>query len=79
MACAEQLRLAYSIDGKVMGVDDRVKDVGNDVQGVDCKLDDINRSSSPISHALLPHTLVYSQGIFSATIFYDGFHLPIHP
>jgi archaellum component FlaC len=114
MASAEQLRIAHSVDGrvvcvdervqgvgndvqdvgkrvedvndnvhgvndKVQGIDDGVKDVGDKVQGVDRKLDDTNRSSSPVPHALLPHTPVYSQGIYSATIFYDGSRLPIHP
>jgi hypothetical protein len=37
MASAEQLRIAHSVEERVIGVDDRVKDV-------DRKLDDTNRS-----------------------------------
>ena len=37
MASAEQLRIAHSVEERVLGVDDRVK-------GVDRKLDDTNRS-----------------------------------
>ena len=54
MASAEQLRIAHRIEGKVMGVDDRVQDVGDKVQAVDRKLDDTNRSSS-ITHAPIPN------------------------
>jgi uncharacterized protein YoxC len=67
------------VDDKVQGIDDGVKDVGHKIQGVDRKLDDTNRSSSPVPHALLPNAQAYSQGICSATVFYDGFRLPIHP
>ena len=93
MASAEQLRIAHSIQGKVQGVgddvqdvgkkvqgiDDGVKDVGDKVQGVDRKLDDTTRPSSLIAHALILNTQAYSQGTCSATIFYDGFRLRIHP
>ena len=66
------------VDDKVQGIDDGVKDVGHKVQGVDRKLDDTNRSSSLIAHPLLPNAQTYySQGICSATIFCDGFRLPI--
>jgi uncharacterized protein YoxC len=48
MASAELLKMTYSIDGKVMGVDDRVKyvegrmeDVRDDVQGVCNKVQDV--------------------------------------
>jgi hypothetical protein len=34
MASAEQLRIAHSIEGKVVGVDERVQGVGDDVQDV---------------------------------------------
>jgi uncharacterized protein YoxC len=47
MASAELLKMAQSVDGKVMGVDDRVKgvegkmqDVRDDVQGVGNKVQD---------------------------------------
>ena len=57
MATAEQLKMAHSIEAKVVGVDKSVQDVGDDVgkkvedvdnrvQGIDGKLDDTNRSSS---------------------------------
>ena len=57
MASTEQLKTAHSIEAKVVGVDERVQDVGDDVrkkvedvddrlQGIDDKLDDTNRSSS---------------------------------
>jgi uncharacterized protein YoxC len=48
MASAELLKMAHSVDGKVMGVDDRVKgvegkmqDVRGDVQGVGNKVQDV--------------------------------------
>jgi len=31
MASAEQLRIAHSVEGKVMGVDERVQGVGDEV------------------------------------------------
>jgi len=116
MASAEQLRIAHSVEGKVIGVGERVQGVGDEVQdvgkkvedvndkvqgvddkvqgidegmkdvedqlqAVDRKLDDTNRSSSPIAHAPIPNSerSDLSQGTCSATIFYDGFRLPIHP
>jgi archaellum component FlaC len=93
MACVEQLRIAHSVEESVMVVDERVQSVGDDVQnvgknvedvrtevqGVDRKLDDTNRSSSVIAHALLPNAQAYSQGTCSATIFYVGSRLRIHP
>ena len=109
MACAEQLRIAHCVEGKVMGVDERVQGVGDEVQdvckkvedvndkvqgidegvkdvedkvqAVDRKLDDTNRSSSPITLTPIPNSerSDLSQGTCSATIFYDGFCLPIHP
>jgi len=42
MASAEQLRIAHSIEGKVMGVDDRVQDVRDDVRDVAKKVQDVN-------------------------------------
>ena len=95
MASAEQLRIAHSIEGKVMGVDDRVQDVGDDVQDVAkkvkmrttrFKLSVANWTIPTVRHLLLlmlpfriPNARAYSQGTYSATIFYDGFPLQIHP
>jgi len=93
MASAEQLRIAHSVEGRVMGVDERVQGVGDEarnvgkkvenvrdqVQGVDRKLDDTTRLSSLIAHPLNPNAQAFSQGTSFATIFYDGFRLPIHP
>jgi uncharacterized protein YoxC len=49
IASAELLKMTQSVDGKVMGVDDRVKgvegkvqDVRDDVQGVDNKVQDVD-------------------------------------
>ena len=71
MASAEQLRIAHSVEERVIGVDDKV-------QGMDRKLDDTNRSSSLIARLLIPSPQAYSQGTCSVTTFYDGFRLPIH-
>jgi len=102
MASAEQLRIAHSVDervqgvgdevrdvgkkvedvnDKVQGIDDGVKDVGDKVQAVDRKLVDTNRSLSPVTHTPIPNSerSDLSQETCSATIFYDGFRLPIHP
>ena len=60
IASAEQLKVVHSVEVKVVGIDERVQDVGADmqnvgkkvedvdnrVQGIDVKLDDTNRSSS---------------------------------
>ena len=98
MASAEQLRIAHSIEGKVVDVDDRVQDVGDDVrdvakkvedvndrvqgiddgvknvgdnvQAVDRKLDDTNRSSSPIRHAPIPNS--ERSGIFTGDLLRDN-------
>jgi len=69
------------VNDKVQGIDDGVKDVGDKVQAIDRKLDDTNRSSSPISHTPIPNSerSYLSQETCSVTIFYDGFRLPIHP
>ena len=72
MASAEQLKIAHSVEERVVIVDDRL-------QGVDRKLDDTSRSSSLTTHALITNTYAYSQGISSVIVFYDGFPLPIHP
>jgi len=72
MASAEQLRIAYSVEERVKGVDDRV-------QGINRKLDATTCSLSLTAHALIPNTQTYSQGTYSATTFYDGFRLRIHP
>jgi len=42
MAAAEQLKIAHSIEGKVTGVDERVKEVGGDVQSVGKKVQDVD-------------------------------------
>ena len=65
MASAEQLKIAHSVDERV--------------QGVDRKLDDTTRLSSLVAHTPIPNAQAYSQGTCSATIFYDGFRLRIHP
>ena len=72
MASAEQLRIAHSVEERVMGVDDRL-------QGVDRKLDDSTRSSSLTAHAPIPNAQTHSQGTSSATTSYVGFRLRIHP
>ena len=41
MACAEQLTMTHSVDGKVMVVDDRVKGVDDRVKGVEGKVQDV--------------------------------------
>jgi len=38
MAAAEQLKIAHTIEGIVVGVDERVKEVGSDVQSVGKKV-----------------------------------------
>ena len=67
------------VDDKVQGIDEGVKDVGDKVRAVDRKLDDTTRSLSSIAHTLIPNAEAYSQGTCSATIFYDGSRLQIHP
>ena len=42
MASAELLKMAHSVDGKVMDVDDRVKGVGDGVKDVDGKVQDVH-------------------------------------
>jgi len=42
MASAEQLRIAHSVEGKVIGVDERVQGVGDEVQDVGKKVEDVN-------------------------------------
>jgi hypothetical protein len=46
MAAAEHLKIAHTVEGKVMGVDGEVKGVRDSVQGIHNKLDDTTRSSS---------------------------------
>jgi len=60
VASAEQLKIVHNVEARVVGVDERVQDVGGDmqnvgrkvkdvddrVQGIDGKVDDTNRSSS---------------------------------
>ena len=81
MASAEQLRIAHSIQGKVVGVDERVLGVGDDVQNVgkrvddvgdkvraiDRKLDDTARSLSPIAHTLISER----SGLFTGNLLRD--------
>ena len=42
MASAEQLRIAHSVEGKVMSVDERVQGVGDEVQDVGRMVEDVN-------------------------------------
>ena len=42
MAAAEQLKIAHTVEGIVMGVDERVKEVGGDVQSVSKKVQDVD-------------------------------------
>ena len=42
MASAEQLRIAHSIEGKVMSVDEKVQGVGDDVQNVGKRVEDVD-------------------------------------
>ena len=42
MASAEQLRIAHSVEGKVMGVDGRVQGVCDDVQNVGKKVENVD-------------------------------------
>ena len=72
MASAEQLKITLSVEGRVMGVDERA-------QGIVHKLDDTTRLSSPVAHPLIPNAYAYLQGTCSATIFFNGFRLRIHP
>jgi hypothetical protein len=46
MASAELLRITHNVEGRVMDANDRIQVVDGKVQGVDDKLDDVNRSSS---------------------------------
>jgi len=42
MAAAEQLKIAHSVEGKVTGVDERVKEVGGDVQSISKKVQGVD-------------------------------------
>ena len=42
MAAAEQLKIGHTVEGIVMGVDERVKEVGSDVQSVSKKVQDVD-------------------------------------
>jgi len=91
MASAELLKMAHSVEAKVVGVDKRVQGVGDDVgkkvedvdnrvQGIDGKLDDTNRPSTrPSCFCFIQNAQTCSQGTCFVTISYDGFHLQIHP
>jgi len=84
MASAEQLRIAHSIEGKVVSVDDRVQDVGKDVQdmakrvegidggvkAVDRKLDNTTRSSFLIAHVRIPNS--EHSGLFTGNLLRDN-------
>jgi len=54
---------------KVQGIENGVKDVGDKVQAVDRKLDDTNRSSSPITHAPIPN--FERSGLFTGNLLRD--------
>jgi uncharacterized protein YoxC len=47
MASVEQLKMTHSVDGKVMGVDDRVRGVGGQVQDVH---DDVRDVGNKVQH-----------------------------
>ena len=47
IASAEQLRLTHDVSNRVGGVEGQVQDVGNTVQVVDDKLDQVKCSLSP--------------------------------
>ena len=42
MAAAEQLKIAHTVEGKVISVDERVKEVGSEVQSVSKKVEDVD-------------------------------------
>ena len=42
MASAEQLRIAHSIEGKVVSVDEKVQGVGDNVQNVGKRVEDVD-------------------------------------
>src|SRR5712691_520375 len=42
MAAAEQLKIAHTVEGIVVGVDERVEEVGGDVQSVSKKVQDVD-------------------------------------
>jgi archaellum component FlaC len=42
MAPAGHLKIAHTVEGKVMGVDERVKEAGGEVQSVSKKVEDVN-------------------------------------
>ena len=42
MAAAQQLKIAHTVERRVMGVDERIKEVGGDVQGVSKKVQDVD-------------------------------------
>src|SRR5712671_1033396 len=66
MAAAENMRITRSVEGKVMGVDDKVKDidegvqyvrsgvedVGKKVQGVDDKVEDVGKSVQDVDERI---------------------------
>jgi len=58
------------VNDKVQGIDGGVKDVGDEVQGVHRKLDDANRSSSPIAHTPIPN--FERSGLFTGNLLRDN-------
>ena len=58
------------VNNKVQGIDDGMKDVRDEVQGVHRKLDDANRSSSPIAHAPIPN--FERSGLFTGNLLHDN-------
>ena len=71
------------VEGKVQDVEHSVQNIGNniscEVQGVDHKLDQANRSLSLESLLLVPSTQTPLQGSSLEKIFCDGFHPQTHP
>jgi uncharacterized protein YoxC len=71
------------VGDKVQDVDDRVQDIGKDisirVQGVDDKLDQVNRSLFLLNLLIIPTAGTTSQGTSSEKASYDGYRPQIHP
>jgi len=44
MATTQLLKITDGIDGKVTGIDDKVKDIDNKVKGVDDKVNDVSNT-----------------------------------
>ena len=71
------------VEGRVQAVCGDVQNVGNDisirVQGVDDKLDRVDRSLFLYSLLLISSTHTFSQGTSSKIVFHAGFCPQIHP